>query len=190
MIAEPITVLETRLVGDGACVMLLANEERAKKLTSKPVWIKGVGICCDGYFLGDRDLADCDCLVEAAKRCYQRAGIINPRKEIDVAEVTDEFSYQELMSYEGLGFCGRGEGGRLIDSGVTQMGGELPVNPSGGVLSGRSHTQIGIGGIFEVVLQLRGEAGARQVPECKVGLAHFAGGPCGQLQEVMVLGTE
>ena len=70
------------------------------------------------------------------------------------------------------------------------MGGKLPVNPSGGVLSGCAHTNIGTARIFEVVLQLRGEAGARQVPKAKNGLAHFAGGPCGQLQQVIILGTE
>lgn len=190
MIAYPITTLESRPLGDGACAMLLANEERAKKITDKPVWIKGVASCCEGYFLGDRDLADCDHLVMAAKKAYKMAGISDPRKEINVAELTDEFSYQELMTYEGLDFCGHGEGDKFIESGITQMGGDLPVNPSGGVLSGCAHTNIGMARIFEVVLQLRSEAGARQVPAAKIGLAHFAGGPCGQLQQVMILGTE
>ena len=190
MLADPITSMESRPFADGAIAMILANEKRAKKLTDKPVWIKGVSSCCEGYFLGDRDLAESDHLVLAAKKAYQRAGIRDPRKEIDVAEVTDEFAYQELMTYEGLGFCGKGEGGKFIDSGITKMDGKLPVNPSGGALSGCAHTNIGMARIFEIVLQLCGEAGARQVPKAKTGLAHFAGGPCGQLQQVMILGSK
>ena len=187
MLAYPITTMETRPFGDGACVMLLANEERARKLTDKPVWIEGLANCSDGYFLGDRDLARSEALVIAAKKAYQMAGITDPRREIDVAELTDEFSYQELLEYEGLGLCAEGEGGKLIDSGETGLGGSLPVNPSGGALSGCAHTNIGIARILENVLQLRGEVGIRQVQGAKVGLAHLAAGPCGQLQQVMIL---
>jgi acetyl-CoA C-acetyltransferase len=190
VLAYPITKMETRPFADGACAMLLANEERAKKLTSKPVWIKGLANCCDGYFIGDRDLAESKALVVAVKKAYQMAGITDVRKEIDLAEVTDEFSYQELMEYEGLGFCEKGEGGKLIDSGVTRLGGALPVNSSGGALSGCAHTNIGMARVFEVVLQLRGEAGDRQVEGARTGLAHLAAGPCGQLQQVVILGTE
>jgi len=189
LVAYPITRMETRPFADGACVMLLANEEKAKRLTSKPVWIKGLANCCDGYFIGDRDLSESEPLVLAARKAYKMAGITDVLKEIDLAEITDEFSYQELLEYEGLGFCEKGEGGRFIDSGATRLGGVLPVNPSGGVLSGCAHTNIGIARIFEVVMQLRGEAGERQVEEARTGLAHLAAGPCGQLQQVMILGN-
>ncbi len=188
-LADPITALQMRAFGDSAIVMLLANEERARKLTSKPVWIKGLANCCDGYFLGDRDLAESEVLTIAASKAYRMAGITDPRKEIDVADVTDEFSYQELMAYEGLGLCKAGEGGRWLESGASGRGGQLPVNLSGGALSGCSHTTIGMGRIAEIVTQLRGEAGARQVDGARTGLAHLAGGPAGQLQQVMVLGT-
>ena len=127
-------------------------------------------------------------------RCQQNVivnrGIGTINGEIDLAEVTDEFSYQELMEYEGLGFCQKGEGGKLLDSGQTRLTGRLPVNPSGGALSGCPHTNIGMARIFEVVLQLRGEARDRQVEGAKAGLAHLAAGPCGQLQQVMILGTQ
>jgi len=91
------------------------------------------------------------------------------------------------MWYEGLGFCARGEGGRLIDSGMTQMGGKLPVNPSGGVLSAHSVQVAGLARIAEAVLQLRGEAGKRQVPGARVALAHGTGGICAQTHCVWVL---
>lgn len=189
-LADPITALQTRSFGDSAIVMLLANEERARQLTAKPVWIKGQANCCDGYFLGDRDLAESEVLAIAANKAYRMAGIADPRREIDVAEVTDEFSYQELIAYEGLGLCERGQGGRWLESGASARDGRQPVNLSGGALSGCSHTTIGIGRIAEIVLQLRGEAGARQVEGARTGVAHLASGPCGQLQQVMVLGTK
>lgn len=189
MLADPITTLQTRMFGDSATVMLLANEARAKQLTSKPVWIKGLANCYDGYSLGDRDLAESDALVAAAKKAYRMAGIDNPPKDIDVFEVTDEFAYQELMAYEGLGLCDPGNGGRLVESGATAREGSLPVNVSGGALAGCSHTTIGMGRIAEVVLQLRSEAGRRQVDGARTGLAHLASGPAGQSQQVLVLGV-
>ncbi|MCX5999914.1 MAG: thiolase family protein, partial [Chloroflexi bacterium] len=126
----------------------------------------------------------------AAKKAYSMAGITDSLKQIDVAEVYDAFSYMELMWYEGLGFCGRGEGGKLIESGQTEMGGELPVNPSGGVLSAHAVNVSGMSRLAEAVLQLRGEAGKRQVPGAKVALAQGIGGICGQTHCVWVLSNE
>jgi acetyl-CoA C-acetyltransferase len=115
------------------------------------------------------------------------AGISNPLKEISLAEVYDAFSYMELMWMEGLGFCDRGGGGALVDSGFTEMGGSLPVNPSGGVLSAHPVLAAGLVRIAEAALQLRGEAGARQVAGAKVALAHGIEGACGQGHCVFVL---
>ncbi|UCG84080.1 MAG: thiolase family protein, partial [Dehalococcoidia bacterium] len=140
------------------------------------------------HYLGDRDLAECDALTKAAKKAYSMAGIKNPLREIDVAEISEEYTYQELMWMEGLGFCGRGEGGRLIDRGTTRMNGRLPVNPSGGVLSGNPVGVSGITRVAEAVLQLRGKAGQRQVQGAQVALAHGVTGICGQHQGVMILG--
>lgn len=187
MLASPISVLDYNPVSDGSCAMILATEEKAKKLTDKPIWITGFSSARDFHNLGDRDLADCDSLVAASQRTYKMAGITNPRKEINVIELSEESSYQELLWSEGLGFCGRGEGGKLIDSGATEMGGELPINPSGGLLSGVPVLVAGISRVAEAVLQLRGEAGARQVDGAKVALAHGISGPCGQLQCVITL---
>ena len=187
MLAEPIKRLDASPISDGACAIILATEETAKKAANKPVWIRGVAHCTDAYRLGERDLTYSQALEAAAKKAYRMAGISDPSREIDVAEVYDAFSYMELMWYEGLGFCGQGEGGRLIDSGVTQMGGRLPVNPSGGVLSAHSVQVAGLARIAEAVLQLRGEAGKRQVPGAKVAVAHGIGGICAQTHCVWVL---
>lgn len=189
ILADPIRVLDAKPVSDGACAMILAKEEKAKKLTDKPVWIKGMGNCYDLHFLGDRELSDCDSLIVAAKQAYKMAGIKDPLKEIDVAEVSAQYSYQELLWSEGLGFCGRGEGGKLIDSGTTEMGGELPVNPSGGVLVGNPVTVAGAARVAEAALQIRGEAGARQVPNVRTALAHGMDGSCGQVHHVVILGS-
>jgi acetyl-CoA C-acetyltransferase len=187
MLAEPIKRLDTSPISDGACAIILATEEKAKKAAKKPVWIKGVAHCTDAYRLGERDLTHALPLETAAKKAYQMAGIGDPSREIHVAEVYDAFSYMELMWYEGLGFCGPGQGGKLIDSGATQMGGKLPVNPSGGVLSAHSVQVAGLARIAEAVLQLRGEAGKRQVAGAKTALAHGITGICAQTHCVWVL---
>jgi acetyl-CoA C-acetyltransferase len=189
VLASPIRQLDMKPTSDGACAMILATEKKAKKLTSKPIWILGVSNCYETNYLGDRDLAECDALVAAAKKAYSMAGITDPRKQINVAEISEEYSYQELLWMEGLGLCGRGEAGRVIDSGVTKMGGQLPVNPSGGMLSGNPTVVAGMTRIAEAVLQLRGEAGERQVPGAKMALAQGFTGACGQLQGVMILGN-
>jgi acetyl-CoA C-acetyltransferase len=188
MLADPIKVLDTSPISDGACAIILANEWKVKKNSEKPVWIKGVGHCADAYHLGDRDLAETDSLKEAANKAYKMAGVKVPIKDIDVAEVYDAFSYQELMWLEGLGFCKKGEGGKLIDEGVTEMSGELPVNPSGGVLSAHAVLVAGLVRIAEAALQIRGDAGKRQLSNINMALAHGINGPCGQSHCVWILG--
>lgn len=188
-LSSPIKRLDTKPISDGACAMILAPEAKAKKLTKKPVWILGASNCYETHYLGDRDLANCDALVKAAKKAYSMADIKNPLKQIDVAEISEEYTYQELLWLEGLGFCGPGEGGKLVDRGVTKMGGKLPVNPSGGVLSGNPVGVAGMTRVAEAVLQLRGEAGDRQVKGAQIALAHGVTGICGQHQGVMILGN-
>ncbi len=190
MLVDPIRLLDAKPVSDGSCAMILAREDKARELTAKPVWITGMSNCHETHMLGDRDLADCDALVSAAQRAYDMAGITVPLKEIDVAEISEEYSCQELLWMEGLGFCGRGEAGKLIDDGVTQMGGRLPVNPSGGMLSGNPTVVAGMTRVAEAVQQLRGEAGDRQVPGASVALAHGVTGICGQHQCVAILSNK
>ncbi|MCK4964677.1 MAG: thiolase family protein, partial [Dehalococcoidia bacterium] len=187
VLADPIKLLDASPISDGACAIIIAEEKTAGERCSKPIWIKGIGHCADAYHLGDRDLAEVDALVSAAGRAYKMAGITNPTDEIDLAEVYDAFSYMELMWMEGLGLCGRGEAGNMVDSAVTELGGALPINPSGGVLSAHAVQVAGLARIAEAVLQLRGEAGARQVEGSKVALAHGIEGACGQGHCVFVL---
>ena len=189
MLSSPIRRLDAKPTSDGACAMILTTEEKARKLTKKPVWVLGVSNCYETHYLGDRDLADCGALSTAAKKAYSMAGIRNPLKEIDVAEICEEYTYQELMWMEGLGFCDRGEAVRLMDRGLTKMGGKLPVNPSGGVLSGNPVNVAGLTRVAEAALQLRGEAGDRQVQGARVALAHGVTGICGQHHCVIILGN-
>jgi acetyl-CoA C-acetyltransferase len=187
LLSSPIRLLDSKPVSDGACAMIVAPEGKARKLAKKPVWILGASNCYETHYLGDRDLAECDALTKAAKKAYGMAGIRNPLKQIDVAEISEEYSYQEPLWMEGLGFCGRGQGGKLVDSTTIEMGGQLPVNPSGGVLPGNPNGVAGMARVAEAVLQLRGEAGARQVKGAKAALAHGYTGICGQHQAVMIL---
>jgi len=187
ILASPISVLDAKPISDGACAILLAKETEARKLTDNPVWIAGAGNCYDAHFPGDRELANCDSLVSASRQAYRMAGIANPRKEIDLVEMSEMFSYQELLWMEGLGLCERGQGGRLIDSGTTNVGGELPVNPSGGLLSGVPVTVAGMSRVAEAVLQLQGKCGGRQIDGARKAIAHGTAGVCGQMHCVMVL---
>ncbi len=166
-IADPIKLLDCSPISDGASALILASEERAKKITGKPVWIKGVAHCSDAYHLGDRNLYCVCALEEAAKKAYAMAGLGNPAKDIDLVELYDAFTYMELMWLEGLGFCERGEGGKLTESGKTALGGELPVNASGGCLSGNPVLVAGLNRIIECALQIRGDAGEHQVDGVK-----------------------
>jgi acetyl-CoA C-acetyltransferase len=188
-IADPLKLLDCSPVSDGAAAIIIAPEKEAKK-ARKAVWIKGIAHCAEAYFLGDRDLADPVSLKDAAKRAYAMAGIADPLEDIDVAEIYDAFSYMEPLWLEGLGICGAGEGGRITEKGVTAMRGNIPVNPSGGVLSAHPVLVAGLARIIEAALQLRGDAGARQIDNAKTALAHGINGPCGQSHCVWVLGKE
>jgi acetyl-CoA C-acetyltransferase len=187
MLADPITELQKKPVSDGACALIIASEEVAKKLTPNPVWITGAGNCYEFHNPGDRDLAECDALVKAAKKAYKMAGIGNPAKDLDLVELSENYAYQEMLWTEGLGLCGRGDGGKLIDSGKTQLKGELPVNPSGGLLSGIPVTVAGMTRVAEAVWQLQGKAGEHQVQGAKRAVVHGCDGLCGQMHCVLVL---
>ncbi len=187
MMAYPITSQEIRPVCDGACTVILANEEKSRKLTDKPVWITGMGQSYDVHFVGERDLAGSQALSHSAKQAYQMAGITDPATEIDLVEVSEHYAYQELIWTEALGLCSQGEGGKFIDSGTTQINGKIPVNPSGGVLSGNPRMVAGLTRVAECALQLWEDAGERQINGAKKALAHGTSGPCGQEHCVLIL---
>lgn len=190
MMAYPLKELDFPPFSDGAVAMLLAKEEIAKKMTDTPVWLKGYGSCTDTYYLGHRNMIDLVGLEGAARAAYKMANISDPINEIDVAEVYDAFSVHELMSYEALKFCAKGEGGSLIDTGETEMNGAIPVNPSGGVLSSNPTMANGLIRVAEIALQLMGKAGKRQIPDAKIGLANGMNGICSQGNIVLIFGGE
>jgi len=190
MLAYPLKDLDFPPFSDGAVAMLLTNEESVKKFTDTPVWLKGYASCTDAYYLGHRSMTDLIGLELAAKEAYRNANIKDPVKELDVAEVFEAFSTHELMIYEALGFCEKGEGGKFIDSGETQINGSIPVNPSGGVLSSNVAMANGLIRVAEVALQIMGKAENRQIPDAKIGLAYGMNGICSQGNCVLIFGGE
>ena len=190
MIADPLHKLDCSPVSDGCCAIIIANESRATKYAQKPVWIKGVSFCSDSFFLGDRDLSRVPSLTAAAKKAYKMAGVKNPKKEIAIAEVYDAFTYQELMWLEALGIAGDGKAGKELEKGKYDLKGMLPVNPSGGLLSGHPVIAAGLIRMAEAIKQIRGDAGAYQVDGVKLALAHGVNGLCGQSHCVWVLGKD
>jgi len=190
MLAYPLKELDFPPFSDGAVAMLLTNGENAKKYTDTPVWLKGYANCTDAYYLGHRNMTDLIGLEIASKEAYKMAGISNPVKELDVCEISENFSIHELMIYEALSFCEKGQGGKYIESGETEMNGSIPVNPSGGVLSSNPAMANGLVRVAEISLQLMGKAGKRQIPDAKIGLAYGMNGICSQGNCVLIFGGE
>jgi len=184
MLCDPIRSLHAYPVSDGAVGMLLASAERAAEFSDRPVWISGFANCMDSYFLGDRDLTANFALKQAAGRAYAKAGIRDPRKEIDLVEVMDAYAYQQPLWMEGLGFCGDSEGSRFLEEGGP---GKHRVNLSGGMLAGNPVIIAGLYRAAEAVLQLQGAAGERQVPDLHRALAHSTTGAAGQFHSVLIL---
>lgn len=187
MLADPIRALHAYPVSDGAVGMILAAEERAASITDKPVWITGVGNCMDSFFLGDRDPASNFALKKAAERAYRRAGVTDPRSAFDVIEVSDQYAYQLPMWSEGLGLCDEDRGGIWVAEGGPDR---MNVNRSGGMLAGNPLLLGGLVRTAEAALQLKGQAGDRQVPNARRALAHGVMGPAGQFHSVVTLGTD
>jgi acetyl-CoA C-acetyltransferase len=156
---------------DGSIVMVLASESVAHSLTEKPVWILGAGWCNDSPTFESRDWSGASYLSKAARMAYQQAGIGNPSRDIDFAEVDDTFAYKELQALEALSLCRPCEAGKLTENGYTSPTGDLPVNVSGGSLGvGYLLDATGLARALEVILQLRGDAGSRQLEEVEIGL--------------------
>jgi acetyl-CoA C-acetyltransferase len=151
--------------------MVLASEQAAKMLSEIPIWIRGLGWVNGSASLESREWGKVPYLTQAAHMAYRQAGIQNPVQVIDFAEVDDTYAYKELQALEALGFCRHGEAGDLTMEGFTAPEGELPVNVSGGSLGwGHLLDATGLARALEVVLQLRGEAGSRQLNDIEVGL--------------------
>jgi len=184
LVADPLRELHLYPVTDWAFGMLLCCEERAHEFTDHPVWLTGFGNSMDRYFVGDRDLASSTALKQAAERAYGMAGIHDPRAELDLVEINDAYAHQLPMVAEGLGLVEQGGGGAWIDADGPD---EARVNLSGGMLNGNPLMLGGMARAVEAYLQLRGEAGDRQVKGAKKALAHGSTGGAGQHQTVVIL---
>lgn len=175
IVADPLTVLHCCPTGDGAAAAILCSEKVAKRYSSNPIKIAASVLKSGSYDGGWRDLSTNDQTRRATKEAYEISGI-GP-EDLDLVELHDCFTIAEIFHYENLGLCKKGEGGHLIDEGKTELTGKIPVNPSGGLLAkGHPLGATGVAQIAEIVWQLRGEAGKRQVPDARVGLAHCVGG--------------
>jgi acetyl-CoA C-acetyltransferase len=176
MVADPLTLLECSPVSDGAAAVILVPMDQAKKYTDRPVRIRGVGQATSSMALADRrDPAALDAVAKAAERAYKATGLAP--KDIDVAEVHDCFAIAEIACIEAVGFACEGEGKDAARSGMTALGGKIPVNTSGGLKSkGHPVGASGVAQAIEIFEQLRGEAGERQVKDAHVGLAQNMGG--------------
>ena len=172
LLAEPLKEGEVARYADGAVVLVLAVEEAVSKLKGKPVFIRGIGWSQHTPNLEEREWHRAVYAEQAARMAYEMAGIGDPSREIDFAEVDDAFAYKELQHLEALGLAGSGESGRKLEEGFFHPDGGLPVNASGGSLGcGYAYDLSGLRSVLEVVLQLRGTAGERQLDDVRVGLA-------------------
>jgi acetyl-CoA C-acetyltransferase len=171
-LAWPLSQREAAEPVDGAVVMVLASENKARFLTDKPIWFLGTGWCNDSPSLESRSWGSLPYIKEAAHMAYRQFGLDSPIGVVDFAEVDDLYAYRELQSLEALGFFAPGEAGPMTEQGFTAPDGDLPVNISGGSLGiGHLLDATGLARALEVVLQLRGEAGPRQLEGVEIGLA-------------------
>lgn len=171
-VAEPLTRLQIAPHADGCIVMVLADEQTAHRLTDTPIWVRGLGWANDTATLESRPWGEAVYAELAAQMAYRTAGIRSPRTEIDFAEIDDTFAYKELQHLEALGLVDEGRAGEWTLAGCTEATGEFPVNVSGGSLGcGHLLDASGLARALEVVLQLRGEAGPRQLEGVETGLA-------------------
>ncbi|MEW6592811.1 MAG: thiolase domain-containing protein [Candidatus Hadarchaeota archaeon] len=178
-VALPLKLLDCSPITDGGACVILAPAEKARNFTDTPILVAGTGQASDYISLHSRSsLTSLAATIEASKMAYKKAGV-GPN-DIDLVEVHDCFTIAEIMAVEDLGFCKKGEGGKITEEGMTAIGGKIPVNSSGG-LKGKGHPvgATGIAQAVELTLQLRGEAGKRQVTGAEVGLAHNVGGSGG-----------
>ncbi|MBH0778494.1 thiolase C-terminal domain-containing protein [Nocardia bovistercoris] len=176
IVADPFGVYDCVPQSDGAAALILVAEDVVDRYTDRPVWVRGVGLGLDTVMhQHKRDMTTFPATVRAARAAFAMAGLAPA--DVDVAEVHDYFTGIELMSYEDLGFAERFEAHKLVEAGVTALGGALPVNPSGGLKAkGHPPGATGVAQCVELFEQLRGDA-VNQVDGARIGLAHNLGGP-------------
>ncbi len=189
MLWDPIRYLDTCPSSDGAVALVLSDKQAARDAPRKPAWILGSAVRSEPVAFSGRDQVNPQAGKDCARDVYKQAGITNPRKQIDVAETYVPFSWFEPMWLENLGFCEQGEGWKLTEAGATALDGDIPTNPSGGVLSTNPIGASGMLRFAEAALQVRGQAGAHQVDGAKLALGHAYGGGS-QFFAMWVVGAE
>ncbi len=175
MICYPLNLYDCCLISDGAAAIILATEEEARKISDTPIWLTGLGAASDTMMISEREsLTELKATRVAAEKAYKMARITPD--DVDVATVHDCFTIAEIMAYEDLGFCQKGEGGKFIEEKQSYIGGKVPTNTDGGLKSkGHPLGATGVSMTIEITKQLRGEAGKRQVSGAEIGLSHNIG---------------
>lgn len=186
LVSDPLSVLDCCLVTDGAAAVVLARAERARDISKKPVYVLGAASETTHREIAWMPDLTVTGAARSGARAYAQAGI--SARDIDVVQVYDAFTINTILFLEDLGFCPKGEGGRFVEGGRIAPGGALAVNTNGGGLSCVHPGMNGLFGIVEIVRQLRGDAGARQIADAKIGLAHGNGGVLSS-QATVLLGT-
>jgi acetyl-CoA C-acetyltransferase len=188
LVADPLRLFDCSPITDGAAAVILAPLERAREFTDTPVKVLASAQASDTITLHDRrDISTLDGSVAAGTRAFKMAGLSTA--DIDLVEVHDCFTIAEICAIEDLGFCKKGEAGKLTEEGVTALHGSLPVNTSGGLKAcGHPVGATGIKQVYEIVQQLRGEAGRRQIDGARIGMTHNVGGT-GATVAVHILGV-
>ena len=189
MLWDPIRYLETCPSSDGACAMVLASEDAAKRAPRPPAWVHGTAVRSEPTHFAGRNQVDPRAGRDCAADVYRQAGITNPRRELDVAEIYVPFSWFEPMWLGKLGFAPDDEGWRMTADGATALDGDMPVNPSGGVLSTNPIGASGMIRFAEAALQVRGMAGDHQIDGAKLALGHAYGG-ASQFFAMWILGRD
>ena len=186
MVCQPLQLLDCCPFSDGGSAIVLASEEKAKELTDKPVYLIGVGQASAGNLLSQKDyLPRLRSRELSAKQAYDMAGL-SP-KDIDVCELHDCFSIATIIALEGLGFFEFGKASEAVERGETKIGGKIPVNPSGGLKSkGHPIGATGTAQVYDIVKQLRGECGERQVEGAKTGMTDTLGGDGGTIVNLIL----
>jgi acetyl-CoA C-acetyltransferase len=176
MLWDPVRYLETCPSSDGACALIIGGEKQARAASAPPAWIHATNMKTEPTMFAGRDQVMPRAGLECAAELYKRAGISDPRKEIDCAEIYVPFSWFECMWMENLHFAPINEGWKMTYEGATAMDGDLPVNMSGGVLSTNAIGASGMVRFAEAAMQVRGQAGEHQIDHAKKALGHAYGG--------------
>nr|WP_314447313.1 propanoyl-CoA acyltransferase [uncultured Sphingomonas sp.] len=175
-LAWPIKLLDVPPISDGAAAIVLSSEKAAAKSTTRPAWIQGIAYCCEADNAPERSLLQSEPLAIAARQVYRAAGITNPRRQFDVVELQEPYTCFELNYYESLGLCPAGQAAELIESGATQLDGDIPVNPSGGCLGANPIGAVGLIRLIEGATQVMGKSENNQIKDAKLALVQSGGG--------------